>query len=52
MPLLGPKIRMVTFSVVSFLNGFMIDLQSVDAAVRKHSPALLAADVKWLSRCR
>jgi cysteine desulfurase / selenocysteine lyase len=44
-PLLGPKTRMVTFSVVSFLNGFMLDPNTVAGAVRKHSPALLAADV-------
>jgi cysteine desulfurase / selenocysteine lyase len=43
--LLGPKTRFVTLSVVSFLNGFMLDLKAVSDAVQKHSDALLAADV-------
>lgn len=44
-PLLGPKTRFVTTSLVSFFNGFMIPLPEVAAAVRKHSPALLSVDV-------
>ncbi len=44
-PLLGPKTRLVTVSLVSFFNGFRITLPEVVAAVRKHSPALLAVDV-------
>ena len=44
-PLLGPKTRLVTTSLVSFFNGFMIPLPAVVAAVRKYSPALLAVDV-------
>lgn len=45
LPLLTPKTRLVTVSLVSFFNGFRIDLPEVAAAVRKHSPALLAVDV-------
>ena len=44
-PLLGSKTRLVTVSLVSFFNGFMINLAEVVAAVREHSPALLAVDV-------
>jgi len=44
-PLLGPKTRFVTTSLVSFFNGFMIPLPDVITAVRKHSPALLSVDV-------
>ncbi|MFO0796382.1 MAG: aminotransferase class V-fold PLP-dependent enzyme [Gemmataceae bacterium] len=44
-PLLGPRTRLVTVSLVSFFNGFMVRLPEVVAAVRKHSPALLAVDV-------
>ncbi|MFO0821770.1 MAG: aminotransferase class V-fold PLP-dependent enzyme [Gemmataceae bacterium] len=44
-PLLGPKTRLVTVSLVSFFNGFRISLPEVIAAVRKHSSALLAVDV-------
>ena len=43
--LLGPRTRMVTTSLVSFYNGFMIPLPAVVEAIRKHSPALLAVDV-------
>jgi len=43
--LLGPKTRLVTVSLVSFFNGFKIDLPAVVETVRKHSPALLAVDV-------
>ncbi|MDP6777745.1 MAG: aminotransferase class V-fold PLP-dependent enzyme [Candidatus Latescibacteria bacterium] len=44
-PLLGPKTRLVTGSLVSFYNGFMIPVAEVVDAVRRHSPALLALDV-------
>jgi selenocysteine lyase/cysteine desulfurase len=44
-PLLTPRTRLVTVSLVSFFNGFMIALPEVVAAVRRHSPALLAVDV-------
>ena len=44
-PLLSPRTRLVTVSLVSFFNGFTITLPEVLAAVRKHSPALLAVDV-------
>ena len=44
-PLLGPRTRLVTVSLVSFFNGHMIDLAEVADAVRKHSPAMLAVDV-------
>jgi selenocysteine lyase/cysteine desulfurase len=43
-PLLGPKTRLVTVSLVSFFNGFRIHLPEVVEAVRR-SPALLAVDV-------
>lgn len=43
--LLTPGTRLVTVSLVSFFNGFMVNLPEVAAAVRKHSPALLAVDV-------
>jgi len=43
--LLSPRTRMVTTSLVSFYNGFMIPLPAVVEAVRKYSPALLALDV-------
>ena len=35
----------MTVSLVSFFNGFMLHLPEVVAAVRRHSPALLAVDV-------
>ncbi|MDB5306423.1 MAG: csd 1 [Gemmataceae bacterium] len=44
-PLLGPRTRLVTVSLVSFFNGFTVALPEVAAAVRRHSPALLAVDV-------
>lgn len=44
-PLLGPKTRLVTTSLVSFFNGFMVSLPSVIETVRRHSGALLAVDV-------
>lgn len=44
-PLLGPQTRLVTVSLVSFFNGFRIDLPEVIDTVRKHSSALIAVDV-------
>jgi len=44
-PLLGSKTRLVSLSLVSFFNGFMVRLPEVVETVRKHSPALLAVDV-------
>lgn len=44
-PLLTPRTRLVSTSLVSFFNGFMIPLPAVLEAVRAHSPALLALDV-------
>ena len=44
-PLLGPKTRLVSVSLVSFFNGFKVSLPAVVEAVRAHSPALLAVDV-------
>ncbi|MBS0265014.1 MAG: aminotransferase class V-fold PLP-dependent enzyme [Planctomycetes bacterium] len=44
-PLLGPKTRFVTTSLVSFFNGAMINLAEVSQAVRRHSAALFSVDV-------
>jgi len=44
-PLLSPKTRLVTVSLVSFFNGFMVKLPEIVEAVRNHSSALLAVDV-------
>ncbi len=44
-PLLGPKTRLVTVSLVSFYNGFLLNLPEVVEEVRRHSPALVAVDV-------
>jgi cysteine desulfurase/selenocysteine lyase len=44
-PLLGPKTRFVTTSLVSFFNGAMIDVAEVSQTVRRHSPALFSVDV-------
>lgn len=44
-PLLGPKTRFVTTSLVSFFNGAMIDVAEVARTVRRHSPALFSVDV-------
>jgi selenocysteine lyase/cysteine desulfurase len=44
-PLLGPRTRLVNTSLVSFYNGYKVDLPHVAEVVRKHSPALLAVDV-------
>jgi cysteine desulfurase/selenocysteine lyase len=44
-PLLGPRTRLVTASLVSFYNGFMLPLPAVVEAVRRYSAALLALDI-------
>lgn len=44
-PLLGPKTRLVTTSLVSFWNGAMVALDEVVHVVRRHSPAMIALDV-------
>lgn len=44
-PLLSAKTRLVSVSLVSFYNGYMIPLREVVDAVRRHSSALLAVDV-------
>jgi selenocysteine lyase/cysteine desulfurase len=44
-PLLSAKTRLVAASLVSFFNGFMLNLAEVAGAVRKHSPSLLSVDV-------
>ena len=44
-PLLSPRTRVVTVSLVSFYNGFMLNLQEVADAVHRHSDALLTVDV-------
>lgn len=44
-PLLGARTRLLTVSLVSFFNGFMVPLEEVVRVVRKHSGALLAVDV-------
>ena len=44
-PLLSPRTRLVTVSLVSFFNGFRLDIPTVAAAVHHHSPAKLAVDV-------
>src|SRR5262245_6225780 len=43
--LLGARTRLLTVSLVSFFNGFMVPLQEVVRVVHKHSAALLAVDV-------
>ena len=44
-PLLGPKTRLVTVSLVSFFNGYRIPLREVVNTVRANSPGLIAVDV-------
>lgn len=44
-PLLTPRTRLVSTSLVSFYNGFRVPLNAVVHAVRKHSSAMLALDV-------
>jgi selenocysteine lyase/cysteine desulfurase len=44
-PLLGPRTRLVTASLVSFFNGYLLPLRAVVDTVRQRSAALLALDV-------
>jgi len=44
-PMLGPRTRLVTASLVSYYNGFLLPLPQVVETLRRHSPALLALDV-------
>jgi len=44
-PLLGPRTRLVTVSLVSFYNGFRILVPELVDAVRRHSSALVAVDI-------
>ncbi len=44
-PLLTPKTRLVTVSLVSFYTGFRITLPEVIASVKKRSNAMVAVDV-------
>jgi selenocysteine lyase/cysteine desulfurase len=44
-PLLKPRTRLVSTSLVSFYNGFRIPLNALVETVRKHSSAMLAVDV-------
>ena len=43
--LLNSNTRLLTVSLVSFFNGFMVPLPALQEALRQHSPALLAVDV-------
>jgi selenocysteine lyase/cysteine desulfurase len=43
--LLTPKTRLVNTSLVSFYNGFRIDINEVSEVIRKNSNAMLAVDV-------
>lgn len=44
-PLLSPRTQLVTTSLISFYNGFKVELASLLETIRQHSPALLAVDV-------
>lgn len=43
--LLNARTRLVVLSLVSFFNGYTVDLPAVIDAVRRHSSALIAVDV-------
>lgn len=43
--LLTPHTRLVTISLISYYNGFRLDVNEVSEIVRKHSGAMLAVDV-------
>lgn len=43
--LLSTRTRLVTVSLVSFFNGYTLDLEDVRTTTRQHSNALLAVDV-------
>jgi len=44
-PLLSKRTRLVPVSLVSFYNGFMVNVPRVSEVVRKNSPALVSVDV-------
>lgn len=44
-PLLNPRTRLVQTSLVSFFNGYKLQLQPTIEAIRKHSPAMVSVDV-------
>src|SRR5690606_16361683 len=44
-PLLGERTRLVQVSLVSFFNGYKVDLPALCQAVRQHSDALISVDV-------
>jgi selenocysteine lyase/cysteine desulfurase len=44
-PLLTPRTRLLTVSLVSFFNGYRVDPDEVISAVRQKSPGLVAFDV-------
>ncbi len=44
-PLLSPRTRLVAVSLVSFFNGFRLDLPPLVELVQRHSPALVSVDV-------
>jgi cysteine desulfurase / selenocysteine lyase len=44
-PLLGPRTRLVSLSLVSFYNGYRVPLSEVVSGIRRHSAALIAVDV-------
>ncbi|HZP82877.1 MAG TPA: aminotransferase class V-fold PLP-dependent enzyme [Chthonomonadaceae bacterium] len=44
-PLLTPRTRFVTASLVSYYNGFLLDAPALVETVLRHSPALLSLDV-------
>lgn len=44
-PLLSPRTRLVSTSLVSFFNGFVVPVPALLEALRRHSPAMLALDV-------
>jgi selenocysteine lyase/cysteine desulfurase len=43
--LLNSRTRLISLSLVSFFNGFMVSLPAVIEAVQKHSSAMVAVDV-------
>lgn len=45
LPLLSPRTRLVTTSLVSFFNGHKVNLAELTPAIRQHSAALISVDV-------
>lgn len=43
--LLSPKVKLVSSSLVSFYNGYILPQQEVSSLIRKHSPAQFILDV-------